>query len=208
MVGEGVLHECLNNPDVEKVLVINRKPCGVSNNKLQEIIHNDFFDLAGISEYLKGYNACFFCLGVTSIKKKEEEYFKLTYTLTINFAELLLKQNPEMAFCYVSGAGTDSSENGKSMWARIKGKTENDLMKMKFYKVYCFRPGYLHPTKGLAYSHSYYKWIGFLYPVFRLLFPKYVTTLKELGLAMINSVLTGYEKPILEVKDITALAKM
>ncbi|MFZ4591588.1 MAG: NAD-dependent epimerase/dehydratase family protein, partial [Ignavibacteria bacterium] len=164
MVGEGVLHECLKNTDVEKVLVINRKPCGINHDKLQEIVHGDFFDLSGISEYLKGYDACFFCLGVTSINKKEEEYYKLTYTLTIKFAELILEQNPDTTFCYISGAGTDSSEKGKSMWARVKGKTENDLMRMKFKKVYCFRPGYLQPTKGLAYSHSYYKWIGFLYP--------------------------------------------
>ncbi len=207
MVGEGVLHECLNNTDVENVLVINRKPCGVNHVKLQEIIHNDFFDLSEISECLIGFDACFFCLGVTSINKKEEDYYKLTYSLTVKFAELLLEQNPVMTFCYVSGTGTDSTENEKSMWARVKGKTENDLMKMKFKKVYNFRPGYLHPTKGLAYSHSYYKWIGFLYPLFRFAFPKYVSTLKELGLAMINSITKGYDKQILEVKDIVELSK-
>lgn len=207
MVGEGVLHECLNISDVEKVLVVNRKPCGINHDKLQEIIHGDFFDLSGISEYLKGYNACFFCLGVSSINKKKDEYYRLTYSLTTNFAELVLKQNPDMTFCYVSGAGTDSSEKGKSMWARIKGKTENDLMKMNFNKVYNFRPGYLHPTKGLVYTHSYYKWIGFLYPLFRFAFPKYVSTLKELGIAMINSITKGYSKQILEVKDIIELSK-
>jgi hypothetical protein len=112
-----------------------------------------------------------------------------------------------MTFCYVSGTGTDSSEKGKIMWARVKGKTENDLMKMKFKKVYNFRPGYLQPTKGLRYSHSYYKWMSFLYPILRLVFPKYISTLKELGLAMINSVTKGYEKHILEVKDIIELSK-
>jgi hypothetical protein len=112
-----------------------------------------------------------------------------------------------MTFCYVSGTGTDSSEKGKSMWARVKGKTENDLMKMNFKKVFNFRPGYLHPTKGLRYSHSFYKWIGFLYPVLRLVFPKYISSLKELGLAMINSVTKGYDKQILEVNDIIELSE-
>lgn len=207
MVGEGVLHECLNHNDIEKILVINRKTCGVKNSKLTEVIHDNFFDLSGMEETLKGYNSCFFCLGVTSIKKKEDEYYRLTYSLTINIAELFLRQNPDMTFCYVSGTGTDSSEKGKIMWARVKGKTENDLMKMKFKKVYNFRPGYLHPTKGLRYSHSYYKWVGFLYPVLRFIFPKYISTLKELGLAMINSVSKGSDKHILEVKDIIELSK-
>jgi len=207
MVGEGVLYECLNHPDVEKVLVINRKTCGVSHLKLSEIIHDNFFDLSEITENLGGYNACFFCLGVTSIKKKEEEYYRLTNTLTIYIAGLLLNLNNDMTFCYISGTGTDSSEKGKSMWARIKGKTENDLMKMKFKKVYNFRPGYLHPGKGLRYSHTYYKRIGFLYPLLRLVFPNYISTLKELGQAMINSITKGYEKQILEVKDIIELSK-
>lgn len=207
MVGESVLYECLHHIDVEKVLVINRKPCGISHSKLTEIIHNDFFDLSSIADKLKGYNAGFFCLGVTSIKKKEEEYYKLTYTLTTYMAKVLLEQNSDMIFCYVSGTGTDSSEKGKVMWARVKGKTENDLMKMNFKKVYNFRPGYLHPTKGLNNAHSYYRWIGILYPVLRFVFPKYVSKLKELSIAMINSVLKGYEKPILEVKDIIELAK-
>jgi hypothetical protein len=207
MVGEGVLHECLNHSDVEKILVINRKTCGVIHSKLTEIIHDNFFDLSGIAEEFKGYNSCLFCLGVTSIRKSEEEYFKLTYSLTLYMAGIFLEQNPDMTFCYISGAGTDSSEKGKTMWARVKGKTENDLMKMKFKKVYNFRPGYLQPTKGLRYSHSYYKWIGFLYPLLRLAFPKYISTLKELGLAMINSLTKGYDKQLLEVKDIIELSK-
>lgn len=207
MVGEGVLYECLNHPDVEKILVINRKACGIKHTKLTEVIHDNFFDLSIIVQDLKGYNSCLFCLGVTSIRKTEEEYFMLTYSLTVYMAGIFLEQNPDMTFCYVSGTGTDSSEKGKIMWARVKGKTENDLMKMKFKKVYNFRPGYLQPTKGLRYSHSYYKWIGFLYPILRLVFPKYISTLKELGLAMINSVTKGYEKHILEVKDIIELSK-
>src|SRR5476651_2638272 len=130
MVGEGVMHECLLHPDVEAVLVINRKPDGVVHPKLKEIVHKDFFDLSAIEDQLKGYNACYFCLGVTSLGKKEPEYYKLTYTLTLNFAQTLVKHNPDMTFCYVSGAGTDSTESGKIMWARVKGKTENDLMKL------------------------------------------------------------------------------
>jgi uncharacterized protein YbjT (DUF2867 family) len=146
MVGEGVLHECLQHPAVEAVLVINRKPCGVVHPKLKEIIHPDFFDLSGIQQQLKGYNACFFCLGVSSIGMKEPEYHRLTYTLTLNFAETLSKLNRDTTFCYVSGGGTDSSEKGRSMWARVKGKTENDLMKLPFKQVFAFRPGYMHPT--------------------------------------------------------------
>ncbi len=132
MVGEGVLHECLLHPDVESVLVINRKPCGVKHEKLKEIIHKDFFDLSSIEDQLSGYNACYFCAGVSSVGKKEDEYKRITYDLTLNFAKTLLKLNPDMTFCYVSGVGTDSTEKGRSMWARVKGKTENDLLKLRF----------------------------------------------------------------------------
>ena len=207
MVGEGVLHECLLHPDVEKILVINRKPCGISSPKLFEIIHNDFFDFSPIESSLIGFNACFFCLGVTSINKKESEYYSLTYTLTMGIAQRLAKLNPEMIFCYISGAGTDSTEKGKSMWARVKGKTENDLMKLPFKRVYAFRPGFLQPTKGLKNVHKYYSIFGLLYPLFRLTLSKYVSTLKELGLAMINSAITGYEKQVLEVPDIVILSR-
>ena len=130
MVGEGVLMESLLHPDVETVLVINRKPCNVTHPKLKEIIHTDFFDLSHISGQLKGYNACFFCLGVSSVGMNEEEYYSLTYTLTMHVAEILSGQNPDMIFCYISGAGTDSTEKGRVNWARVKGKTENDLMKL------------------------------------------------------------------------------
>jgi uncharacterized protein YbjT (DUF2867 family) len=207
MVGEGVLHECLQHPDVEEVLVISRRTSGVTNPKLKEILHDNFFDLSSIEDRLRNYNACFFCLGVSSIGMKEEEYRRLTYDLTMNFAKTLAKQNPEMTFCYVSGDGTDSSEKGKMMWARVKGKTENDLMKLPFKKVYLFRPGYMQPTPGLKNTLTYYKFASWLYPVFRTLFPKHVSTLKELGLAMINAASKGYNKSILEVKDIVKLAK-
>lgn len=206
MVGEGVLHECLLDPQVESVLIINRKPSGISHPKLKAIIHPDFFDIGPVANQLSGYDACFFCLGVSSIGMKEPEYYKMTYTLTMGFAEMLSKVNPAMVFCYISGANTDSTEKGKSMWARVKGKTENDLMKLPFKKVYNFRPGYMHPTAGLKNTLSFYKYISWLYPVFRKLFPKQVSTLKELGLAMIQAALNGYEKNILEVTDIVTLA--
>lgn len=138
---------------------------------------------------------------------KEEEFYKPTYTLTMNFATALSKHNPDMIFCYISGAGTDSTEKGRMMWARVKGKTENDLMKLPFKKVYNFRPGIIKPTKGLKNSLSYYKYFGWLLPIIRLIAPKYISTLKELGLAMINTATKGYEKSILEVKDIISLSK-
>jgi len=207
MVGEGVLHECLNHEDVESVLVIGRKTCEVKHSKLKEIVLKDFADLNLPENELTGYNACFFCLGTSSIGMKEEDYYKITYTLTINFAELLCKLNNNMTFCYISGAGTDSTEKGRSMWARVKGKTENDLMKMPLKQVFAFRPGYMQPTKGLKHALGYYKIVMWLYPLLKALFPRYVSTLKELGLAMINSVLKGYEKKILEVKDIIILSQ-
>lgn len=207
MVGEGVLHECLLHRDVEKVLVINRKPCGVIHSKLTEIIHKDFYDLSQVSGQLIGYNACFFCLGVTSVGKKEPEYYALTYTLTMHMAEILAKQNPDMTICYVSGAGTDSSEKGKMMWARVKGKTENDLMKLPFKAAFAFRPGFLQPTKGLIRTQKAYVVLKPLIPLLRVLFPKFIGSLKELGLAMINCVLMGYDKKVLEVEDIRKLSK-
>jgi hypothetical protein len=207
MVGEGVLHECLLHPQVEQVLVINRKPCGVVHPKLKEIIHQDFFNFSAIESQLTGYNACFFCLGVSSIGMKEDAYYKMTYTLTLHIAETLSKLNNNMTFCYVSGGGTDSTEKGKSMWARVKGKTENDLMKLPFKQVFNFRPGFIKPTKGLKNTHKFYKYINWLYPIGRALYPNGFCTLKEIGLAMINSVSLGNERRILEGKDIIALAK-
>lgn len=207
MVGEGVLHECLQHEDVEQVLVINRKPCGISHPKLKEIIHADFFDFSSIESQLVNYNTCFFCLGVSSVGMKEPEYFRLTYTLTMHVAQTLSKLNPDMTFCYISGASTDSTEKGRMMWARVKGKTENDLMKLPFKHVYNFRPGVIQPTKGLKNTLSFYKYLGWLIPIIRLLSPNYISSLKQLGVAMINAATKGYEKKILEVKDIIALSK-
>lgn len=207
MVGEGVLREALLHPDVEKVLVINRKPCGVTHPKLTEILHTNFFDISPITEQLKGYNACFFCLGVSSVGMKEDHYYSLTYTLTMHVAETLAKQNPDMTFCYVSGAGTDSSEKGRLNWARVKGKTENDLMKLPFKKAYAFRPGFMLPEKDAKNAHNYYSVFRFLYPVLHFLMPKFVSTLQTVAVAMIKIVLKGYEKPVLEVPDIVELSQ-
>ena len=207
MVGEGVLSECLTHPDVEKVLVINRKSCGVTHPKLMEILHADFFNLTPAADQLKGYNACFFCLGVSSVGLKEEKYYSLTYTLTMNFAELLAAQNPDMTFCYISGAGTYSTEKGRINWARVKGKTENDLIKLPFKKVFACRPGFMLPSPEAKNIPGYFGIFRFLYPVLRVLLPKYVSTLNEVAVAMINSVIYGFEKSVLEVVDLIELAK-
>jgi hypothetical protein len=207
MVGEGVLHECLQHPDVESILVVNRKPCGITHPKLKEIIHIDFFDLLPIESNLSGYNACFFCAGVSSVGMKEPEYTKFTYELTMNFAQTLSKLNNDMTFCYVSGAGTDSSEKGRMMWARVKGKTENDLMKLQFKNIYAFRPAFMKPVKGQKNAPTFYKYILWLYAILHPLFPQYFGTLSDVGRAMINCAKYGYEKRVLEAKDIAGLAK-
>jgi hypothetical protein len=206
MVGEGVLHECLLHPDVQEVLVIGRRSAGVIHPKLKEILHSNFHDLSAIKDQLKGFNACYFCLDVSSIGMKEKEYHHLTYDLTMHMATILAEQNPEMTFCYVSGSGTDSTEHGKLMWARVKGQTENDLMRLPFKASYMFRPGFMKPTKGLKHTLKGYMFFSWLYPVLRPLFPNFVSTLRELGLAMINVTMRGYDNPVLEVKDIVKLA--
>lgn len=202
MVGEGVLHECLQHPDVKEVLVINRKPCGVKHPKLKEIIHGNFFDMLPVAAQLHGYNACYFCLGVSSVGMKEDVYEHATYDLTMEVAKTLATMNPEMTFCYVSGAGTD----GKSMWAKIKKRTENDLQHLPFKAAYMFRPGYMQPTKGMQHTQSFYKYMSWMYPVLRRVFPQGVSTLAELGQAMINVTRYGFTKKVLEVKDIVQLA--
>ena len=210
MVGEGVLHECLQHDDIEKVLVITRNPCGYSHPKLTEIIHSNFLDFSALNDRLQGYNACYFCLGVTSLGKSEAEYTKLTYTLTMNFAKTLAALNPDMTFCYISGAGTDISEKGRTMWARVKGKTENDLMKLPFKQVYNFRPAGILPFLPLKPSQTFYKsfkYLGWLLHVMKVIAPNYIVELRDLAAAMINASLIGYSKNILEVKDIKILAK-
>lgn len=206
MVGEGVLHECLKHPAVEQVLVLGRRSCGVSHPKLKELLHTDFLDLSPVEAQLAGYNACYFCLGVSSVGMNAETYRRLTYDLTLHIGGVLARKSPGMTFCYVSGSGTDSTEQGRLAWARVKGKTENDLLKLFPRTAYMFRPGYIQPTKGLKNTQKLYRLFAWAYPLWKTLFPKYVSTLREAGLAMIGVTLHGYEKPVLEVPDIIKVA--
>lgn len=207
MVGEGVLLECLQSNEVEQVLLINRKPSGYTHPKLREIVHGDFYNLASIADQLGGYNACFFCLGTSSVGMKEEEYRRITYDLTLHMAQTLSARNSDMTFIYVSGSGTDSTEQGRLMWARVKGKTENDLMKLPFKGVYAFRPGFMQPTAGAKNTLKGYGAVTWLFPVLRPVFPSFMCTLSEVGLAMIKVAQRGYPKQVMEVKDIVQAAK-
>lgn len=206
MVGEGVLLECLAHPLVESVLVINRKPGGVSHPKLKEIIHRDFFDLAPITSQLAGYNACFFCLGISSVGIPAEQYRRTTYDLTLNVGQVLAKLNPDLTFCYVTGKSTDSTGQSKMEWARIKGETENALLRL-FKNAYMFRPGAMKASPGQKNLKTLYKSLAWIYPIGRALFPASFCTLREVALAMINASEKGYAKRVLEVADIVALAK-
>ena len=208
MVGEGVLLKTLHHKDVESVLVIGRRSCRITHDKLKELIHHDFFDYSTIEEHLKGYNACFFCLGVSSVGMNEHDYTRITYDLTMQTATTLSRINPGMTFCYVSGTGTDSTEHGKMMWARVKGKTENHLKELPFKSVYLFRPGLMKPVEGQKNLKPLYKVAGMLYPLWKFLSPKNVCTLDDVGLAMIHAVEIGYQKQILGNTDITQLAKI
>ena len=206
MVGEGVLLECLAHPEVAEVLLVGRKAYGRAHPKLKELLVPDFMDLDGVKDRLSEYDACFYCAGVSSIGMKEPEYTRVTYDVTLHFAGVLAGLNPGMVFDYVSGAGTDSSEKGRVMWARVKGRTENALEQLGFRKVYNFRPGYIGATDGQRNVPSYYKYFALLIPVLYRLLPNQGCTMPEVGLAMINSVLVGYPKQVVEVRDIKALA--
>jgi len=207
MVGAGVLHVILGHADVEAVLVIGRRPCGVKHPKLRELLHSDFFNYATIEDQLRGYNACYFCLGVSSVGMNEKDYTRSSYDLTMSAATVLARLNPDMTFCYVSGTGTDSTEKGRIMWARVKGRTENALLKLPFKAVYLFRPGFIRPIKGLGHAHAVSIAIGLLYPLGKFLLPQYVCTLEDLGLAMVHAAGTGYSKQVVENTDIAQLAK-
>jgi len=204
MVGEGVLIQCLKSPEIDSVLVINRKSCGYTHPKLKEIIHRDFFNFEPIIAEISGYNACFFCLGISSVGVAEDVYFKMTYTLTMHVAETLARHNDDMTFCYVSGSGTN--ENGRLNWQKVKGKTENDLTKLPFIQVLNFRPGFIKPIKEQKFAHKFYKYINWMFPIGRKLFPNGFCTMEELGNAMINSLSHNNERRSLEGTDIVALA--
>ena len=209
MVGQGVLRECLLAGDVESVLAIGRTTTGQQHAKLQEIARSDLFDLSPIEGHLAGFDACFFCLGVSAAGMSEQDYRRVTYDLTISMAKTLVRLNPGMTFIYVSGAGTDSTERSRMMWARVKGKTENDLLKMPFRAAYMFRPGYIQPLHGIRTKT---KWYGALYAVmgplyllWKRLLPQYVTTTECVGRAMLNVVRNGAAKRFLENRDINEL---
>ncbi len=210
MVGKGVLLECMDHPSINNIMIVNRNPLNITHPKVREVLVKDFFDLSGISDELKGFDACFFCLGITSVGQSEEDYSRITYDLTLNFAEAFIDQNDKSIFCYVSGTGTDSSEKGRTMWARVKGKTENRLLEMPFKKAYMFRPGYIQPLRGIK---SKTQWYAALYLVFKPIylilkhFPSTATNTTNMGLAMINSLKGTYPKTILENKNINELSQ-
>ena len=205
MVGEGVLLECLADPRVARVLVINRKAAGFTHPKLTEIVHADFHDLSAIESRLVGWDACFFCLGVSSIGMSETDYRHVTYDLTIHVGETLVRLNPEMTFCYVTGASTDSTTHGGVMWARVKGATENELLRL-FKRAAMFRPGMMRATPGQKNLKGWYKAIAWIYPIGRMLAPSKFCTLQEVGRAMISAATVGTPRHILEVRDIVELA--
>jgi nucleoside-diphosphate-sugar epimerase len=204
MVGEGVLFECLQNPKVSEVLIINRRHYEMNHPKLKELIVPDFFQLEKFAENITGYDACFFCAGISSVGMKEDKFTKITYDTTLAFAKTLLAHNSNISFTYVSGSHTDSSEKGRIMWARVKGKTENDLIKLPFKREYNFRPGGMLPFDGQKNWKAIYKWIV---KIIKAFVSKKVITMEELGKAMINAVTIGYSKQILEISDIKELAK-
>lgn len=208
MVGEGVLHECLNSPLVSKVLSVGRKSNGVVHPKHKELIVSSLDKIAEHTDIIREYNVCLFCAGISSIGKTEEEYTEITYTATLAFARAFLAASPGSGFQYISGKSTDSTEKGKVMWARVKGRTENEILNLGFSRAFAVRPGYLHPTPGLKNTLKYYKYITPLYPVLRVLFPGSVSLLSELGLAMIEAAVHGYSSRVLEVKDIKTLASL
>ena len=209
MVGQGVLRECLLDAGVERVLVVGRSPTGQHLAKLDEVLHQDFTNFSAIESELKGYDACFFCLGASSVGMDAERYRHLTYDITLAAAKTLVRLNPGMVFTYVTGRSTDSTEQGPMMWARIKGKTENDLLKLPFKAAYMFRPAGIQPLHGVR---SKTPWVQAIYVVATPLLsyltrvaPKYMTTSEQLGRAMIKVARDGYPKPVLESEDINAL---
>jgi len=209
MVGRGVLLECLDDHRIEGVLILNRKSIGVSHPKLRELIVPDFFEIEKVKQELSGYGACYFCLGVSAFGLSEESYTKITYDLTTNFATVYLEQNPDSVFCYVSGAGTNSQ--GKFMWARVKGKTEDDLLNMKFKRAYMFRPGYIQPMRGIKSRTNWFSIIFYAVfsPLYLILkhFPTTATNSINMGKAMIKVALEIPELNVLENKEINEQAK-
>ena len=210
MVGQGVLRECLLDADVRVVQTIGRSLSGVDSPKLRELLHPDLWNYQSIEAALSGFDACFFCLGVTVAGKTAEQYSHITYDLTLAAANTLARLNPHMTFVYVSGAGTDSSESGRSTWARIKGQTENALLRLPFKAAYMFRPGLIQPLHGARSKTRAYRVIYFLLgpllPLLRRIFPDSILTTEQIGRAMLSVVRKGASKPVLESRDIRKVA--
>lgn len=211
MVGKGVLLECLDHPSISEVLVLGRNSISMEYPKLKELIHKDFSDFSNVKTEFDNYDACFFCLGISAAGLKEDEYTKITYTYTLSLAKVLFGINPDMTFNYVSGEGTDSSEKGRSMWARVKGKTENDILKLGFKNAYMFRPGAIIPLKGIKSRtpmyQFFYDYLMWLIKLIKLISPNSVVNTTQIGLAMINTLFTNYPEKVLRPKDIIALSK-
>jgi uncharacterized protein YbjT (DUF2867 family) len=210
MVGQGVLRECLLDRDVESVLAVVRSDLAQRHEKLQVLVHGDFFDFSAVEAKLSGYDACFFCLGISSAGMTEQDYQRVTYDITLAAATTLVSRNSGMTFIYVSGASTDSTERGRTMWARVKGRTENALLKLPFKAAYMFRPGIIQPRHGITSKTKAYRALYAvlrpLLPLIKALFPKYVTTTDEVGRAMLEVAKQGAPKRVLESQDIRALA--
>jgi uncharacterized protein YbjT (DUF2867 family) len=211
MVGQGVLEECLRDPGVTRVLAIGRTPTGRSHEKLRELAHADFTDYEAIEAELAGYDACFFCLGISAAGMKEADYHRVTYDYALAAAETLVRSNPGMTFIYVSGQGTDSTEKGRWMWARVKGKTENALLRLPFKASYMFRPGYIQPmgkiTSKTRLYRVMYALMGPLFPLWRALLPRYVITTEDVGRAMIRVARDGADERILENAALGRIAR-
>ena len=205
MVGEGVLIECLENKQVIEILSLSRKSCGMTHPKLKECLIPDFINIEQYAKELSGYDACFYCAGVSSIGMDEEKFTKITYDTTLHVAKTLSQLNPDMVFTFVTGQGTDSTEHGKIMWARVKGKTENALMQLPFKGQYNFRPGFMKHFKEQKNVKTILKVVSWFFPI---LFPKQSLTLQEVGRAMIQVVNKGYTKNVLEIQDIKKLGKV
>jgi hypothetical protein len=206
MVGEGVLLTCLKSPLVEKITVINRRSLGFSDPKITEIIHSDFYNLSSIENQLTGFDACYFCLGVSSIGVSEADYYQVTYALTMHFGETLSRLNSGMVFCYVAGAGTDETERSNMSWARVKGKTENDLDKLPFKALYRYRFGFVKPVPGQQHAKNFYRYINWVLPFGKIVYPEGFNTLEEVGLSMIYVTLYGSEVKKLSGRAITLQA--
>jgi len=211
MVGKGVLFECLDHESISEVLVIGRNAVDIDHPKLKQLEHRDFSDFTTVKEQLAGYDGCFYCLGISAAGLNEDQYRKITYDYTLALTKVLLELNPGMTFNYVSGQGTDSSEKGRVMWARVKGKTENDMLNLGFKQAFAFRPGMIIPLKGIKsrtksyqFMYDYFMW---LVKLIKFISPNSVVNTTQIGLAMINSINKGYDKKVLRPKDIIILSE-